>query len=84
MIDAVLVKWGDEPVWHLTPSVRHAKTACKKEIPLLKEPTNHQYIDLLQINNFKGICKKCFHEICIDNQIDPLWDIYYKDIVEEK
>ena len=84
MIDTVLVKWEDEPVWHLTPSVRHANTACEKEIPILKEPTNHQDIDLLQINNFQGICKKCFHEICIEHQIDSLWNIYYKHIVGEK
>ena len=84
MIDAVLVKWEGQPEWHIAPSEIHATTACERKIPLSTEPVNHQEIDLLQIDNFQGMCKKCFHELCIEHQVEPLWNIYYKYIVGEK
>ena len=84
MIDAVLVKWEGQREWHIARSERHATTFCEIKIPLSTRPVSHQEIDLLQINNFQGMCKKCFHELCIEHQLEPLWNIYYKHIVGEK
>ena len=84
VIDAVLVKWEGQGEWHIARSERHATTFCEIKIPLSTRPVSHQEIDLLQINNFQGMCKKCFHELCIEHQLEPLWNIYYKHIVGEK
>lgn len=84
MFDVVLVRWKDQPEWHFAASVRHATTACGQGIPLSAEATEHQEIDLLKINSFRGLCKKCFHEMCIENQTTQIWNIYYKYIVGEK
>ena len=84
MIDAVLVRWQGQPAWHFAPSTLHATTACEKRIPISADATEHQQIDILRITSFRGLCKKCFHEMCIEHQITPLWDIYYKYIVDDQ
>lgn len=80
MTEAVLVRWTDEALWHFTPSTLHASTACGLSVPFKEASPQHAEIDLLTIESFKGLCKRCFHEMCIDTQDRRLWDLYYERI----
>jgi hypothetical protein len=83
-MDTVLVRWKSQARWHFVTSVLHAKTDCGEPLPLSSEATQHQEINTSQIDSFRGLCEKCFHEMCINRQDRRLWEIYYKHIVGDK
>jgi len=80
----VLVRWDGETLWHLSESINHGTTACNLQIPFDEKASEYAEIDILEIKSFKGTCKKCFHEICIEVQDQGLWEIYYRYIAEQR
>ncbi|MFZ2972724.1 MAG: hypothetical protein WA049_08800 [Ferribacterium limneticum] len=78
-----LVRWAGESNWHLTESINHGTTACNLRIPLKEMAPEYAEIEISEIKSFKGTCKKCFHEICIEHQNQDLWAIYYAHIAEK-
>lgn len=82
MIETILVRWPGQSNWHFTPSVNHGSAACGVRIPLNEVAPEYTEIEILEITNFKGFCKKCFHEMCIEVQEQAMWAIYYDHIAE--
>lgn len=82
MNETTLVRWAGESNWHFVESVNHGTTACNLRIPFNETAQEYAEIKIREITSFKGICKKCFHEICIETQDKGLWAIYYDHIVE--
>lgn len=76
----LLVKWIGQPNWHLVQSRNHGATECGARVPF-KEMAS-EYAEAGRIENVKGICFKCFHERCINDQDPAMWTIYY-GIVEK-
>lgn len=77
MIETVLVRWEGQPTWHFAQSRNHGTTACGLQIPLADGAPEYAEISITEITSFKGTCKKCFHEICIEVQDTELWAVYY-------
>jgi hypothetical protein len=72
-----LVRWTGEANWHFVESVNHGTTACNIRVPFKAAALEYCEIEIRKIISFKGTCKKCFHEMCIEFQDPRLWEIYY-------
>ncbi len=79
-VETILVRWSDQTDLHFTQSVNHGVTACGLTIPLNEIAPEYAEVKVFELTNFKGLCKKCFHEMCIDFQYVALWEIYYAHI----
>ncbi len=78
---ALLVRWTGEANWHFIESVNHGTTECNVRVPFKEAALEFGEIEIREIKSFKGTCKKCFHEICIEVQDPRLWEIYYAYVV---
>lgn len=77
----LLVRWGEEPHWHLVPSHNHGKTECERDVPRVQVAL--EYAETGRIENVKGICKRCYHEACINDQDPQMWEVYYKYVANQ-
>ena len=80
----LLVRWAGQSCWHFVQSFNHGTTACNVRIPLNEVAPEYADIEIHEITNFKGICTKCFHQMCIDTQNSAMWDIYYAYIAKPR
>lgn len=83
MIETMLVRWAGESSWHFVESVNHGTTACSLSVPFTTASPEYAEIKIREITSFKGLCKKCFHEMCIERQDTDLWALYYAYIAED-
>lgn len=84
MNETILVRWAGESNWHFVQSINHGTTACNVHIPLNEVAPEYAEIEIREVTSFKGICKKCFHEMCIDIQDTEMWAIYYAYIAKPR
>lgn len=73
-----MLRWEAQSEWHLALSELHAKTYCGTTIPHVNAPVQH--LKTGPIHDVKGLCFKCFHALCIEEQNEGLWSIYYKAV----
>ncbi|WP_157201779.1 hypothetical protein [Massilia sp. Root335] len=66
--------------WHFVKDESGDKTLCDFSLPA---PKSRKYAEIRteEMVNIKGFCFTCFHNVCIDEQDEDLWQIFNR--VEE-
>lgn len=77
----LLVRWAGQKDWHIVPSRNHGATECNTSIPLNEEAP--EYAEAGRIENVNGICSRCFHRICIEDQDPAMWSVYYEYVAKK-
>lgn len=77
----LLVRWRGQPEWHLVLTHNHGITECKSTVRRDQEAL--EYVETGRIENVKGVCKKCYHDACINDQDPEMGAVYYEHIAKK-
>jgi len=66
---------ADSVKWHFVKEESDDMTLCDCSLPV---PQNRNYAEIRteEMTDIKGFCFTCFHNVCIDEQDEGLWQIY--------